>query len=109
MSVTEVLPIDTSNSYVAEIECSDVNNVQKESTLKSSQRCALSDRTARVLEVVILTVVIVIVMALLSLPTALHFVTKVRPCLHVQYSSVYILTCSRMSRLLTCIKISYIA
>ena len=77
MPAAKEVSIDASNGSIAENERSNANNLQKEITPKITYRCALSDKEARVLEVTILTLVILGVMALLTLPSALYFVPKV--------------------------------
>ena len=54
-----------------------LNGLGKESKSKNAKRCALSKREARMVEEAVLMLVIVCAIALLSLPSALHFVKKV--------------------------------
>ena len=86
MSVDKASPvINGSNFEAATKKCpSNGDGLANKSPEKAKMRCALSDRAARVLEIAIMTTVIIFVMALLSLPSMLHFATQV---------SVYILAC----------------
>ena len=78
MSAKKAFSTDTSKSRMAENECLNQGNFLRQSTTKNTRRCPLSDKAARVLEVAILTAVIVCVMAILSLPSVLYFLTQVR-------------------------------
>ena len=83
MSAIKALPMNGSSiETVPEEKYLNAISHAEVSAKKSSQlRRALSDRAARRLEIIILTVVVICVMALLSLPSTLHFVGQENVCL----------------------------
>ena len=65
------------SSQVSERERSTEIGIVKENKQKNAKRCALSKRTARMVEVATLMLVIVCAIVLLGLPSALPFMKKV--------------------------------
>ena len=66
---------------ISEMERSTELSLVKESKHKSAKWCALTSRSARMVEATMLTLVIVCAIVLLSLPSALHFVKQVSLCI----------------------------
>ena len=92
MSSSENSQISMSKSdSVAEkgISAVDMIQGQDKSKKQANNRCILSERALQALEVAILTLVVVCVVGLLSLPSLLYFVKKVSETDDVTCSVVY--------------------
>ena len=76
MSATKSSHVSRFNN-ISERERSTEIGLVKENKHKNAKRCALSKRTARMVEVAMLTLVIVCAIVLLGLPSALPFMIKV--------------------------------
>ena len=79
MSATESSRVSRFEN-ISERERSTKIDIVREKKHKNAKRCALSKRTARMVEVATLTLVIVGAIVLLGLPSALWFIIKVSFC-----------------------------
>ena len=80
MSVSKASEINDSGfEMLTQTECSNdpVNGLRQEIVQKRTEACGLSSTTTRYLEVSILTLVIVCVIVILSLPSAIYFARQV--------------------------------